>query len=157
MVVDAETTSFHVALRMPKTVRVDRTTLNVIAEHNQVMTAEGRTGFGKFGARLAKQKCSLIESQIRDGVTCKLYVINLTDRGYTAVSARIVAIDAIPGFLRRSPFPSYYSRMADEPSMAFILEGGFSADTILDLSLSSTHGKLADVLSKTRTAMMLVN
>ena len=79
----------HIALRTPATIRIGYSDINVVKAHNEVIEEYGCCGFGKFGAPISNSTHDLINRQIENKTSTNLYVISKSGGEFNCYRAKV--------------------------------------------------------------------
>lgn len=146
----------HMVLRLAPEVWQGSGRVDVLKEHNAVVTRHGFVAVGKFGAA-PKGAVSVLDELLQEGGRANLYLVHREGDFFRAVCAplRWVGVGRLPERYRNG-IPPYYGEIAVAPSTWFVVGEPFKAAGLAHLKLASNGRDLIAVLSECRTAAMLV-
>jgi hypothetical protein len=143
----------HVVLRAKRRVRLGTETLDIVEEHNTVQRTDGAVALAKFGQTPGLGRIRTIQDALKSPTPTNLYLLFKEAGSFAAFSARMAEVS-----LQNPPtrYPGYYSRAGGHPAIWFVLSSPLEPVEISNLRLWSNGRPLEDVVSESRTVMMLV-
>lgn len=141
----------HLLMRLPA---LDRKSAKLIAEHNEMIDFQGGILLGKFGAGISRRSEAIVSKQISNGKNIQLFLAQRAGSSYLGYKAKISEIYSdYREYRGELKLPSYYQ---ERPSSVFVLSGKLENADLSNLLLESNERPLLEVLSITRTPVMLV-
>ena len=141
----------HLLMRLPA---LDKKSARHVSEHNEMLEFQGGILLGKFGAGISRRSEAIVSKQISNGVNIQLYLAQRAGSSYLGYKAKISEIYSdyreYSGSLK---LPNYYR---ERPSSVFVLSSKLEDADLSNLLLESNERPLIEVLSVTRTPVMLV-
>lgn len=147
-------------LRVPEYVRVaPGRRISIIDEHSRVANEHGQVLFGKFGAALGRARLQSLEASLKTDWPPRLIVVIKRD-DFVGFAAILTGVDNnAPAQAENCFVPRFYKSLEehqDVPSTWFKLVSVFEPVDLSRFSLTTSGRSLLDVISETRTTMMLV-
>ena len=146
-------------LRIPRLHVVDGRSIDVVAEHNRVVRAQGSVAIAKHGRPPAKDRAALLRSQILEKVATYLYIVcRREDGGFDVFRSRLSGIlsPADHAAWDRAPKPAYYSRLVLRPTVLFLASEELSPDRLDHLTIDSSQNLLSDTIRRCSTSLFTV-
>jgi len=150
------------ALRVPKSVRVNRRTYDTVGEHNAIAAARGVVAFAKFGSPLSETVLKELNGA-KNSPFSRLIIVYRRDDEFYGFGARIKSAIR-PTEAEQSPtvlYPSYYDALINEglvapPKSYFVLSTPLDPIDLHRFALNSNGRPLLSVLRECRTSTMLI-
>ena len=147
-------------LRIPEYVRIERgLKFSTIGAHSEVAREQGEVMFGKFGAAL--KGASLQRLEASKGAGSPRLIVVMKKGSFVGFSAVLGGItDKLPSPAEQRYVPEFYhllAEMNETPSTWFRLMSPFEPIELSSFSLVTSGRPLLEVISETRTSMMLVH
>lgn len=177
----------HIAIRIGNLLNTESGPIDVVTAHNEMFESCPIVAFGKFGKPLSQKMIEILSSQIAEEKQTFLYVVRKTERGFESYRAPLAGVSSasprarkpLPYVVRKTKLGFESSRVTPSdrdvalpraekpaPSPAYddefvstwlCLKSKFVAARTDVLFLRSNRRPLIDVVSETRTPVMLVN
>ena len=141
----------HLLMRLPA---LDKKSARHVSEHNEMLESQGGILLGKFGAGISRRSEAIVSKQISDGGNIQLYLAQRAGSTYLGYKAKMSEIYSdYREYRGELKLPSYYE---ERPSSVFVLSGKLEKADLSNLLLESNERPLIEVLSITRTPVVLV-
>jgi hypothetical protein len=147
-------------LRVPEYVKVEPGRgVSIIDEHSRVAEEQGQVMFGKFGATLGRARLQSLEASLKTECPPRLIVV-IKKGDYVGFAAILAGVGSdAPAQAEACFVPRFYERLEEHqerPSTWFKLASAFEPVDLSSFFLATSGRPLLDVISETRTTMMLV-
>lgn len=150
----------HMVLRIPRLQQVDGQTVDIVAEHNRVVSEHGRVAIAKHGRPPATDRAEILNQQIHGHQVTRLYVVcRREDGGFDVFRSKLVGI-LFPGdrsAWNQAPRPAYYSRMMQQPTVLFLADEKLSPSRLEHLTIDSSGKRLAETIGRCSTSLFTVH